>query len=448
MAHDNGIVSHNLLAEVRTLLKNNPKGMSVTEIAAELGMNRNSTAKYLDILSVTGQIEMRSFGPAKVYFLSQRVPLGALLNYARELILVLNHQYRILQVNDRFVESLGVSREKLLGQSLDEVDLPIVSDPRIRNRLLEARSEGEVLVELETGADETVRFFTVRLVSTVFDDGSTGITCIIEDITERKRAERELQERERRFREIVEFSPFPGAIADPDGGLIYTNTRFIEAFGYTADECGTVQNWFGFAHPDVDYRHHTDEIWSSVVNTGSIPEPSILHVRTRTGEVKEVVFHLRRLSDENLFLVYEDISEVRRLEEALAERRRLDDALFRSFRRFTDISEAGRNLLFSASLDGVLTYVSPLFERLTGRRAATLMGTPLHNLLSNADPGIDKELVAQIAAGATLEGQEMRVTGKDGKENFFMVNLMPTKNANGEIAGLDSVLVLRSGHHE
>ncbi|HQJ87744.1 MAG TPA: PAS domain S-box protein [Methanoregulaceae archaeon] len=447
MVHENGVVSHNLLAEVRTLLKDHPKGMTVTEIAAGLGLNRNSTAKYLDILAVAGQIEMRSFGPAKVYFLSQRVPLGAILNYAKEFILVLNHQYRIVQVNDRFLEYLGSKREDLLGQSIDEIDLPIISDPRVRNRMLEARSEGEVMLELEAGPAEAARYFLVRLVSTVFDDGSAGITCIIEEITERKRAELDLQERERRFREVVEFSPFPSAIADATGRLLYVNTRFVEAFGYSAEECGTVKNWFGLAHPDPDYRDHTDGIWRSVVRDGSIPEPSILHVRTRTGEVREVVFHLRRLSDGNLYLIYEDISELRRLEDALAERRRLDDALFRSFRRLTEITEAGRNLLFSASLDGVLSYVSPLFERLTGRRAAALVGTSLIDLLPGSDGGIVEELTGQIVTGGTVEGLEMHLSGPEGRDDFIIVNLSPTRGGTGEITGFDGVLVLRSGRH-
>ena len=173
--------------------------------------------------------------------------------------------------------------------------------------MLEARSEGEVQLELEVGPTDAVRFFLVRLVSTVFDDGSTGITCIIEDITDRKRAERDLQERERRFREIVELSPFPCAVVDPEGALLYTNTRFVETFGYTAEECGTVENWFAFAHPDNDYRRYTDGIWRAVVTNGSIPDPSILHVRTRLGEVREVVFHLRRLSDKNVYPLWNSV---------------------------------------------------------------------------------------------------------------------------------------------
>ncbi len=448
MAHDTGIVSHNLLAEVRTLLKDNPRGMSVTEIAAGLGMNRNSAAKYLDILCAGGQIEMRTFGPAKVYFLSQRVPLGAILNYTTEYILILDPQYRILQVNDRFLEFLHLTRESLLGQPIDSVHLPILSAPQVRSRMLEARSEGEVSLELEIGEGDLGRFYRVRLISTVFDDGSTGITCIIEEITDRKRAERSLQERERRFREIVELSPFPGAIVDPAGRFLYVNTRFVETFGYTAEECGTVETWFGLAHPDVDYRQYMTDVWQEGLADGSTPEPRLLHVRTRSGEVREVVFHLRRLSDGNHYLVYEDISELRRLEDALAERRRIDDTLYRSLRRFTEISEAGRNLLFSASLDGRLIYVSPLFERLAGQRAAELTGRPLAEVFSGPESGFNDEILAQVVAGTSIEGQELKVQRPDGQARFMIATLSPSRAGSGQVTGLDCVMLLRSDRRD
>ena len=218
--------------------------------------------------------------------------------------------------------------------------------------MLEARSEGEVSLELETGEGEASRYYRVRLISTAFDDGSTGLTCIIEEITARKQAERALRERERRFREIVELSPFPCAIVDAGGVYLYVNTRFSETFGYTAGEIGTIDRWFELAYPDPDYRSHMVAEWDREVASEATPAPRFFHIRTRSGEVREVVFRRRRLSDGNHYLTYEDISELRRLENALAERNRIDDTLYRSLRRLTEISEAGHNHLFAAGLDG------------------------------------------------------------------------------------------------
>ncbi len=440
MAQESGIVAPELLAGVRALLKNNPKGMSVTDIALALGLNRNSAAKYLDILSVGGQIEMRAFGPAKVYFLSQRAPLGAILNYTSEYILILDQNYRILQVNDRFLEFLGMDRADLLGASIDTVRLPIVSARDVRNRMLEARSEGEVSLEIE----QETRHYRVRLVSTAFDDGSTGLTCIIEDITARKQAERALQERERRFNEIVELSPFPCAIVDASGRYVYVNSRFSETFGYTAEEIGTIDRWFELAYPDPDYRSAMAAEWNRESESTETPEPRFFHLRTRSGEVREVVFRRRRLSDGNHYLVYEDISELRRLENELAERNRIDDALYRSLRRLREITEAGHNLLFGAGLDGRILYASPLFERVAGRRPAGFAGLPFDQVLSA--PGIDlgPAFLAGIAAGRRLEEQEFVVRRPDGTAVTLIASLLPSRNASGEVTGLEGILLLCS----
>ncbi len=42
-----------VVRKIRTLLKAHPKGLIITEIAQRLKVNRNSAAKYLEILLVT-----------------------------------------------------------------------------------------------------------------------------------------------------------------------------------------------------------------------------------------------------------------------------------------------------------------------------------------------------------------------------------------------------------
>ncbi len=184
--------------------------------------------------------------------------------------------------------------------------------------------------------------------------------------------------------------------------------------------------------------------WDREVASGATPAPRFFHIRTRSGEVREVVFRRRRLSDGNHYLTYEDISELRRLENALAERNRIDDALYRSLRRLTEISEAGHNHLFAAGLDGRITYASPLFERIAGRRAAGLVGVPLAELLSG--PGLDlgSSFLDRIAAGTPLEGEEILVRRPDGTTATLIASFVPSRASSGEVTGLDSLLLLRS----
>ena len=68
------------LASIKEVLKKNPHGLSISDISRELNLNRNSVAKYVNMLMVSGDLEMRSFAAAKVYFLSKRVPISTMLD--------------------------------------------------------------------------------------------------------------------------------------------------------------------------------------------------------------------------------------------------------------------------------------------------------------------------------------------------------------------------------
>ena len=104
------------LSLIKDLLKKNPEGMSVTDISKALNKNKNTIGRYLDILLISGQVEMRSFGMAKVFKISHRVPLSALLSYSKELIMVLDEESRIIDVNDNFLTLLNLSRQDTTRQ--------------------------------------------------------------------------------------------------------------------------------------------------------------------------------------------------------------------------------------------------------------------------------------------------------------------------------------------
>jgi len=55
--------------------------------------------------------------------------------------------------------------------------------------------------------EEKELFFRVKLIPTTFDDGKQGVTIILEDITEQKRAEMTLRESEERYRTLFENAP-------------------------------------------------------------------------------------------------------------------------------------------------------------------------------------------------------------------------------------------------
>ena len=51
------------------ILREHPRGLTIEEISHLLPLNRNATSKYLNRMLISGQVDMKTFGPAKVFFI-------------------------------------------------------------------------------------------------------------------------------------------------------------------------------------------------------------------------------------------------------------------------------------------------------------------------------------------------------------------------------------------
>ncbi len=175
------------LSDIKEVLKSNPRGMTVTDISRAIKMNRHSVAKYMDMLVISGHVEMKSFGSSKVFYLARRLPMSAILNFSADFILVLNKEQEIINANDRFLALEGIEMQDILHKSIISSSFPMEFAPSIIPHIKEALDgkESGIVASLKRGDGE--RYFTIKFVPTVFDDSEKGVTIIFEDITERKR---------------------------------------------------------------------------------------------------------------------------------------------------------------------------------------------------------------------------------------------------------------------
>jgi PAS domain S-box-containing protein len=221
------------LSLIKDLLKKNPEGMSVTDISKALNKNKNTIGRYLDILLISGNVDMRTYGKAKVFTLSQRLPLSAMLSYSKELIMVLDNESRIIDVNDNFLALLNLSRKDTLGKTITYLSPPDVDVHELLETLTTGFEEKEDTITFKV-KDQGERIFKQKSVPTVFEDGRKGFTLILEDITRQVLAEREIREREERFRMMAE-NIHDGLIIMENDSIVFVNRRIAEdesAFDY------------------------------------------------------------------------------------------------------------------------------------------------------------------------------------------------------------------------
>jgi len=227
------------ISRIKDLLKQNLEGMSVTDISKALNKNKNTIGRYLDILLVSGQVDMRTYGMAKVFTLSQRVPLSAMLSFSKELIMVLDYESRIIDVNDNFLSLLNLTRQDTLGKNIEFLSPPDVDVHELLEALSTGSGEKEDTVTFRV-KDKGERIFKQKSVPTVFEDGGKGFTIILEDITAHILAERKIRESEQRFRMMAE-NIHDGLIIIENEKIVFVNRRIAEITGYSFEELWKMQ---------------------------------------------------------------------------------------------------------------------------------------------------------------------------------------------------------------
>jgi PAS domain S-box-containing protein len=216
---------------IKQYLRWHPRGMTISDLTSKLNLNRNLVAKYLDMLLISGQVEMQTIGAAKVYFVSRRVPISAMLEFSSDYVIVLDTEQRVIQVNEPVLKLLNEKREALIGKKIGEINNTFFSRLPILEPVKNGQIADEKITEISSVLNGETLHFRVKLVPTAFEDGGQGVTFIIEDITAKKTYEESLQMSEARYRGIVEDQTEFITRFRPDGTLIFVNDSYASYLG-------------------------------------------------------------------------------------------------------------------------------------------------------------------------------------------------------------------------
>jgi transcriptional regulator with PAS, ATPase and Fis domain len=182
------------ISKIEHILKENPKGMTVTDIARKIKTNRNSVAKYLDIMRISGLVEMITFGPAKVFFPARRVPITNMLNFTSDYIMVFDKDLKIVLINNAFLGFMGINIEEILGQYIENIHLPMFDDNIYLPSFVKEAFDGkEIKKDIISRINDYECYFKVRIIPTVFEDGQQAVALLVKDTTAQRMVENGLQ---------------------------------------------------------------------------------------------------------------------------------------------------------------------------------------------------------------------------------------------------------------
>ena len=252
----------------------------------------------------------------------QEVYFQQLFDDCPDAIALLDTTDRFVNVNKAFEALFGYRAEEIKGRPINDIVVPedhmeeasvlsqaVLSGAVMRKEAVRRRKDGSVV-------DVSTLGYPIQ-----FDNKMVGVYAIYSDITERKQAEEELRRAKEQFQALVEESPLGVSVIRKDGCYQYVNPKFVEMFGYTLEDVATGREWFAKACPDPEYRKQVISCWVTELQRAKRGEGrrQTFTVTCKDGSEKLIYFRPVTLETGDHFVIYEDITERKRAEEALKE---------------------------------------------------------------------------------------------------------------------------------
>ncbi len=312
------------------------------------------------------------------------------------------------------------------------------------------RAEVNAQKTLETGSIKKIVYTLVRndgssflaelSASTINDAAGNprALIGIVRDITERKKVEKSLRDREEQYKTLVQTSPDSITMLDLKGNVLMANPATRELFNNVPMERIIGKNVFDFF--SADDRERASRDITQVMDTGHLDRVEYTLVRENGATLSiEVNVSLMRDSANKpaaLLAVTRDITGRKAIERALAaEKERLTVTL-------QSIAEA----VISVDIQGRVIFLNSVAEQLTGWKQEKAAGLPLSDVLqittNTKKVACDDIIHKVIESGDVFDIlNESVLTAKDGSKRMITQSCAPITDRDKKIIGV--VIIIR-----
>src|ERR687897_625183 len=273
-----------------------------------------------------------------------------------------------------------------------------------------AASEGRSVEENWLVRKDGSRFWADTILTALHDDEGKlrGFSVVTQDITEKKEAERNLEEAEDRLRTLVEHVPaitYTGEVGDH--ALAYVSPQLEEVLGYSPGEVmADPDHWTKMSHP-----HDRRWVLAEERRTAETGDPLVLEYRmfARNGHVVWLHDEATLVRDEEgsplrwqgfMF----DVTKRKKAEEKLRE----SEDLYRNV-----VEQAAENIFLIDPYTKHILQANASFHHSLGYEADELRRLTLYDIVARDQKSIDRNVRRVLDEGCYFMG-ERRYRRKDG----------------------------------
>jgi PAS domain S-box-containing protein len=333
----------------------------------------------------------------------------------------------ILMANPSAEAIFGVKGGGLTGRPLVELVPPEATDA-LRKWTLESQRGERSTFDLEVIRTDGERR-QILVTGTPRLDGSGRLKAAIavfRDVTESRR----LEARIRLLAHGLKCADSCITITDVNERLIYVNDAFLRTYGYSESEL--IGQHISLVRSPRSQISLTNEILPATLRGGWRGE---LWNRAKDGREFAVSLETSVVRDEKGAVVA-TVGVAR----DITERRRAEDALRESERRFRSLLLHVRLAALMSDAEGVITFCNNYLLKALGRSREELIG---HSIFEFLDPEhqdmVRKGLAESIEAGEVAPFLESAVVRKDGKRRWIQWNNTALRDHEGRIIGFASL---------
>ena len=327
--------------------------------------------------------------------------------------------YIYLEVNKAFE---NISQKKacdIVGKRITEVykELDVTELIEIGGRVaLSGNPDHRERLSLSTG----------RYLEMVHYSPRPGLfAAVINDITERKKADQALKESEERHRAIWESSPIGICLTDRHGVYHYVNKAYCDIYGYDKDEL-LGRSFFELIMPSNHPRADRKSYAAKFDNPRPVPLSEAEIFVKKDGEPVVIQYSADYICQNNV-AVYEVSMNI-----DITEKKITIEALRESEEKYRLLIENAGEVIATVDKNGRFLVLNKAAARYLGGAPQDFVGKTLRDVFPEEMADFFISRIAQVTATGTSLTEENRMT-LQGEARWFKTNLQPVVRSGEEI---------------